>query len=191
MIIKTLHFVSIVDIRLSIIYNCFFVCMYVYKQCAVHFTVQLQTHLWIITGRVQDFFSIKVSKILYEKYSSLYSKTNRFNLIYFSSLGVWYIQTTVGFGADLRSLFLRIIKKTIPFKIPPMFENEVTSRKIPKGTVWAAIIQIPYAAPAHHWMKNTNTNIDIFLAAWVDFLSEFAFSPIEPVWRKLWKYQAH
>lgn len=63
MIIKTLHFVSIVDIRLSVIYNCFFVCMYVYKQCAVHFTVQLQTHLWIITGRVQDFFSIKVSKI--------------------------------------------------------------------------------------------------------------------------------
>lgn len=89
-------------------------------------------------------------------------------------------QTTVGFGADLRNLFLRIIKKTNPFKTPPMFENEVTSRKIANGTVWAAIIQIPYTAAAHHWMKNTNTNKDMVLAACVDFLSEFAFSPIEP-----------
>lgn len=89
-------------------------------------------------------------------------------------------QTTVGLGADLRALFLRMIKKTIPFKIPPMFVNEVTSRNIAKGTFSAIMPQIPFTAAAHHWMKNTNTNKDIFLAACVDFLSEFAFFPIVP-----------
>lgn len=95
---------------------------------------------------------------------------------------------TVGLGAVLRVLFLRMIKKTIPFKIPPMFENEVTSRNIAKGTFSVIMTQIPNTANADHWMKNTNTNKDMVLAACVDFLSEFAFSPIELVWRKMWKY---
>lgn len=93
-------------------------------------------------------------------------------------------QTTVGLGADLRALFLRMIKKTIPFKIPPMFENEVTSRNIAKGTFLVIMTQIPNTANADHWMKNTNTNKDMVLAACVDFLSEFAFSPIVPIWRR-------
>ena len=59
-------------------------------------------------------------------------------------------QTTVGLGADLRALFLRMIKKTIPFKIPPMFVNEVTSRNIAKGTFSAIMPQIPFTAAAHH-----------------------------------------
>jgi hypothetical protein len=57
-----------------------------------------------------------------------------------------------------------IIINTIPFRIPPTFENVVTKLNSSCGTS-ATNCHIPYNAIAHHCTKKAVTNNDIVFAA--------------------------
>jgi hypothetical protein len=63
------------------------------------------------------------------------------------------------------SVFLfKIIINTIPFKIPPTFENVVTKLNSSCGTS-SITCQIQYKDIGNHWTKKATTNKDIVFAA--------------------------
>ena len=75
-----------------------------------------------------------------------------------------------------------IIMYTIPFNIPPTFENVVTNWKSCMGTsISDDICTIPYAHIAHHWIKNAVTNRLIVRAARWEARTRFASRPSMPL----------
>jgi hypothetical protein len=63
-----------------------------------------------------------------------------------------------GFPDSGFSVFLfKIIINTIPFKIPPTFENVVTKLNSSCGTS-SISCQIPYKDIGNHWTKKATTN---------------------------------